>query len=144
MHVSIWRERILTWNYPCKKGKKLFVIIRVHTYEVWLKYKRCFKFFQKVFINNPLVPFKVNRFRYNTLIPTICQILEIRDLKFKVISEQHIFYKIVYGNFIEPQNFCQISAERKSPKIYFLNFFFDGWTGARILALRLISQHTIH
>ena len=41
--------------------------------------------------------------------------------------------------------FCQKSAERKSPKKYFFFIFrFDVWPGARTLALRLISQHTTY
>ena len=49
-------------------------------------------------------------------------IREWRDLKFKVDSERQIFFffdKRVHGNFIYSPSFCQISAERKSPKNYF-------------------------
>ena len=42
-----------------------------------------------------------------------------RDLQFKVDSERQIFEKLFHVNFINPQSFCQKSAERKSPKKYF-------------------------
>ena len=42
-----------------------------------------------------------------------------RDLQFKVDSVRQILWATVHGNFI-PIYFCQKSAERKSPKKYFL------------------------
>ena len=47
-----------------------------------------------------------------------------RDLQFNIDSEQQIFEKFFYGNFIFSQSFCQKSAERKSPKECFLNILF--------------------
>ena len=45
-----------------------------------------------------------------------------RDLQFKVDSEWQSFWETFHGNFIYSQNFCQKSAERKSPKKYFSYF----------------------
>ena len=45
-----------------------------------------------------------------------------RDLQFKVDFEQQIFEKLFMAIFIYSQSFCQKSAERKSPKKYFLYF----------------------
>ena len=48
-----------------------------------------------------------------------------RDLQFKVDSERQIlFWETFHGNFIYSQSFFQKSAERKSPKKYFLYFLF--------------------
>ena len=51
----------------------------------------------------------------------VCVVLW-RDLQFKVDSERQIFWEIFHGNFNYSQSFCQKSAERKSPKKYFLYF----------------------
>ena len=45
-----------------------------------------------------------------------------RDLRFKVDSKRQIFWKTFHGSFIYSQSFCHESAERKSPKKYFLYF----------------------
>ena len=45
-----------------------------------------------------------------------------RDLQFKVDSERQIFEKLFMAVLIHTQNFCQKSAERKSPKKYILYF----------------------
>ena len=63
-----------------------------------------------------------------------------RDLQFKVDSQRYFFFRETFhDNFIYSQSFCQNSAERKSPKKYFLYFCFDAWSGVRTLALHLIS-----
>ena len=41
---------------------------------------------------------------------------------FKVIIEQQIFFKTFHGNFIGSQSFFFKSADKKSPKEYFLFF----------------------
>ena len=42
--------------------------------------------------------------------------------EFKVDSKRQIFWEHFHSNFINSQSFCQKSAERKSPKKYFLYF----------------------
>ena len=44
------------------------------------------------------------------------------DLQFKVDSERQIFEKLFTAISFNSQSFCQISAERKSPKRYFSYF----------------------
>ena len=52
---------------------------------------------------------------------TVCVkfIYKKRDLQFELDSERQIFEKHFLGRFIYSQNFCQKSAESKSPKKYF-------------------------
>ena len=59
---------------------------------------------------------------HTTYVVCVNFIHEWRDLQFKVDSERQIFEKLFHGNFIYSQSFCQKSAERKSPKKYFLYF----------------------
>ena len=64
-----------------------------------------------------------------------------RDLLFKVDSEGQIFFfeKLFMANFVYSQSFCQISAERKSPKKYFSYFVLFVSPGTRIPTFRLIT-----
>ena len=80
----------------------------------------------------------------NTYVECVNFIHKWRGLQFKVNSERQICLETFHGNFIYSKSFCQKSAERKTPKKYFLYFFFDVWPGARTLSLRLISQHTTY
>ena len=68
-----------------------------------------------------------------------------RDLQFKVESERQIFWETFHGNFIfiYSEFLPEICWEEIAEKIFFV-FCFDVWHGARILALRLISQHSIY
>ena len=59
---------------------------------------------------------------------------------FKVDSEQQNFGETFHGNFYLLSEFLPESAERKSPKKYFSYFILM----SRILAFRLISQHTTY
>ena len=55
----------------------------------------------------------------------VCVIFCIRKrrvVQFKVDSERQIFEKLLMAIVIYSQNYCQKSAERKSPKKYFLYF----------------------
>ena len=53
------------------------------------------------------------------------------DLQFTVDSERQIFWETFHGNFIYSQSFCQKSAERKSPKKYFLYFILISGLGLK-------------
>ena len=61
------------------------------------------------------------------------------DLQIKVNSERQIFEKLFIAIFIYSHSFYQ-----KSVKKYLLYFVFNFWPRARILALRVISQHTTY
>ena len=66
------------------------------------------------------------------------------DLQFKVDSERQIFGETFHGNFyILSEILPEICWEESAEEILFV-FCFDVWPGARILAFRLISQHTTY
>ena len=67
-----------------------------------------------------------------------------RDLLFKVDYERQIFWETFHGSFNSLSKFLpEICWEEIAEEILFV-FCFDVRPGARILALRLISQHTTY
>ena len=72
--------------------------------------------------SNPSVRIIIDLVSYTTYAVCVNFIHKWRDLQFKVDSEWQIFWETFHGNFIYSQSFCQKSAERKSPKKYFLYF----------------------
>ena len=64
--------------------------------------------------------------------------ISVRDLQFKVDSERQIFFIIYSWEFLP-----EICWEEMADELLFV-FCFDVWPRARILALRLISQHTTY
>ena len=74
--------------------------------------------------NWPLQPFSQDYGLASHTTHVVCVnfIRERWDLQFNVDSERQIFEKLFHGSFIYSQSFCQKSAERKSPKKYFLYF----------------------
>ena len=69
---------------------------------------------------------------YTTYVVCVKLIHKWRDLLFKADSERQIFWETFHGNFIYSQSFCQKSAERKSPKKYFLYFVFMSGLGLEL------------
>ena len=57
---------------------------------------------------------------HSTYVVCVNFIHEYRDLQFKVDYDRQFFEKNFSGNFIYSLSFCQKSAERKTPKNYFL------------------------
>ena len=78
------------------------------------------------FIHNwSLQPFSQDywpSFSHHLCIACVNFIHKWRDLQFKADTEWQIFWETFDSNFIYSQNFCQKSAERKSPKKYFSYF----------------------
>ena len=66
------------------------------------------------------------------------------DLQFKVDSERQIFEKIFMAIFIDPQSFCQKSAERKSPKKYFFVLCFDFWGSKPSFTSNMLTHYLLH
>ena len=110
----------LTANYIWRSFEKRNQIHMLHTYIIGHY--------------NPSVRI-IDLFSYTTYVVCVNFIRKWRDLPFKVDSEQQgrqqIFWETFHGNFIYSVNFCQKSAERKSPKKYFFCVLF--WPGARTL-----------
>ena len=71
--------------------------------------------------NNPSVSI-INLVSHTNYVLCVNFIHKWRDLQFKVDSERQIFWETFHGNFISSQDYCQKSAERKSPKKYFSYF----------------------
>ena len=62
---------------------------------------------------------------------------------FLILLPYESIHKAFHGNFIYYQSFCQKSAERKSPKKYFMYFVLMSSLGLEPWILRL-SQHTTY
>ena len=79
---------------------------------------------------------------WNIVLPKY--IYRLRDQQFKVDSERQIFWEAFHGNFILFSEFLtKICLEEIAEEIFFV-FCFDVCPGSRILAFRLISQHTTY
>ena len=79
--------------------------------------------------NWPLQPFSQDYSLASHTMHVVCVyfIREWRDQQFNVDFALQIFEKLFHGGFIYFQSFCQKSAERKSPKKFFLFIFHFLW-----------------
>ena len=102
-----------------------FKLNDMNTKDIWFQEDSISCHTVHTYINNwSLQPFSQD---YDLASRTTCDVClnfihTWRELQFKVDSERQIFWDTFHDNFIYSQSFCQTSAERKSPKKYFLYF----------------------